>query len=604
MQYKRLACTAFALLLLGTSAANTVMVFADDTEGAESVGEIVNIEPEGEAPVADADEGADADEAPADEVTADEATAEVVAAPALRAAPAGNVAAGEAAGEQLRAGEATQNEYSMLLSEGTKTLNLDGVENGRDWRCNVIKSNQPSNGLSCSTANGGSVTASSTGTYTVTYQHREQTGTSWFGPVYDWVDKATVTVNVYDYRLSTTAQDNKILAPNDTFSYRIRSATRGAVKTTVTRDGETIVESTGMNVPAIDTSEEGEYKISIVNTSAKEAGFEMEDNYYFYVVDPTYESAVIEQGQSLTVTGSERWSASVAIDGDAEYVAEDGALVIDTSELSLGMHTFTVNHNFDTGESATVKRLSVIVYKVTSADGEYTEEEYVVAAETLKDLLEQYGAMEGYGDYIKLVTKVGEIFGATDEGFDASNEFGANVLFGNEVVTRAYVDAMDEEDVSDALKAKMESLGAENVTYWNVRVLMEVEMDGDVITLGEMHQLKDTITVAVVEVPSVEDGYTRIYYVVREHDGEIEPLTEGRDFFVKDGVVYIISDKFSAYAVGYTDTLIKTAVASPNTGVATSEGGSATVTNSLAVAVAGVATAIALAGAAIFAKRK
>ena len=86
------------------------------------------------------------------------------------------------------------------------------------------------------------------------------------------------------------------------------------------------------------------------------------------------------------------------------------------------------------------------------------------------------------------------------------------------------------------------------------------------------------------------------------HDGEEpEVLVEGRDFYIEDGVIYVISDRFSTYAVAYKDTLIPettvtTSVTSPDTGASTSEGASAS-SNALVMLMA-VMTAITLAGAA------
>lgn len=613
MKYKRLVCAVFALMLVGTSVASTATVFADEPTEIEGAGEVVNTEePEVVAPEAGEEE---APETPAanEEVKKEEAAEPAgTAKAALRAAPALT-----ANNENLRAGEGNEGvaeptavyNYTMELSEGTISLGLGGVHNSDNWRCNVAPAN---GGLTCDTEGtysyswptgtwtGGNVTATKPGVYTVTYQHRDNIGSN-YRPRYVWTDRTTVTVAVYN--LDVTAQENTILEPGEEFEYTINEAnTFGNVVTTVTRDGEEIDATNG-----IDTSEEGEYRISIVNTSAAAAGYDERKEYYFYVIDAVEERMVVEQGTPIEIKGSARWAADFAHSdpsGKDFEADEEGTILVDTNELDLGVYRFAVAHTFETGERETVNSVTVVIYKITAAEGEYSEEDYAAAADTLKDLVEQYGEADGPGDMIKLITKIGEIFGATDEGAMAAGSFGMGVLSGNEIVTRAHVEELSEDEVSEALIAKIADLGAENVTYWDVTVWMEIETARGVFPLGQLHQLDNAITVAVVEVPDVEAGYTRTYYVVREHDGQIEVLTEGVDFVVVDGEVYIISDKFSTYAVAYNDTLIPVTytVTAPDTGASTSENGSASA--SLSMAAVTVMAAVTLAGAAVIAKRK
>ena len=615
MKYKRLVCAVLALMLVGASVAGTAVVFADEPANIEVVGDNVG---GGE----DAEETTGEEEVVSDEeavdITASETVGEEIAEPAVApaaesavlraaAAPTANVLA--ANDEVLRdAGNevAAAYDYTMELSNGTKALNIDGVHNSGNWRCSVVPANS---GLTCDTEGtgspwtgyvGGNVTATKPGEYTVKFEHKTGRQARW-----NVVSTATVAV----YNLDVTAQENTILEPGDEFNYTINEAnTFGDVEVTVTRDGE-VIDATN----SIDTSEEGEYVVSIINTSAAAAGYNESEEFYFYVIDPAYESMVVEQGEVIELNGSARWAADY-VHGDPsgqdfEVDEESGIVLVDTSELGLGMHRFEVAHTFETGERETVNNVTVIIYKITPADTGDAEEDYQSSADTLKDLIEQYGEMEGEGDYIKLVTKIGEIFGATDEGAMAANMFGMGVLTGNEIVTRAYVEELAEDEVSEALLAKIAGLDVDSVSYYDVTVWMEIDWDGDVFPLGQIHQLDENITVAVVEVTDPEDGYTRTYYVVREHDGTIEVLTEGVDFYIKDGKLYIISDKFSTYAVAYRDTLIPAyggvtyTVSAPDTGVNTKVDGGVTSAN-MVVAVLATLTATALAGVAMFAKRR
>ena len=47
----------------------------------------------------------------------------------------------------------------------------------------------------------------------------------------------------------------------------------------------------------------------------------------------------------------------------------------------------------------------------------------------------------------------------------------------------------------------------------------------------------------------VAEGYTRVFYIIREHDGKVELL----ETKVEDGELVFESDKFSTYAIAYKD---------------------------------------------------
>ena len=101
---------------------------------------------------------------------------------------------------------------------------------------------------------------------------------------------------------------------------------------------------------------------------------------------------------------------------------------------------------------------------------------------------------------------------------------------------------------------------AANIEYYDVRVIVK---QNDGTELGDLHQLDQPATVVIVETTAPAAGFTRKYYVVRYHDGKAELLKENKDYMVKNGKIYIISDEFSVFGVAYEDTLIPK---SPDTG--------------------------------------
>ena len=120
--------------------------------------------------------------------------------------------------------------------------------------------------------------------------------------------------------------------------------------------------------------------------------------------------------------------------------------------------------------------------------------------------------------------------------------------------------------------------------------------------------MKKPIRVFIAETTDPEAGYTRKYYMVSYHRGEPELLEEGVDFEVVDGKIYLISNKFSVFALGYKDVLAPVvtsttySVTAPETGANTAAEDSASVNAS--VAVLGAIAAATLGGVAVFAKRK
>ena len=71
-------------------------------------------------------------------------------------------------------------------------------------------------------------------------------------------------------------------------------------------------------------------------------------------------------------------------------------------------------------------------------------------------------------------------------------------------------------------------------------------------SLGILDESDNELSFDVVlpsDIAKIEDGYTRTYYIVRYHDGDVDLL----DTTVDDNVVSFKTDKFSTYALAYTD---------------------------------------------------
>lgn len=96
-------------------------------------------------------------------------------------------------------------------------------------------------------------------------------------------------------------------------------------------------------------------------------------------------------------------------------------------------------------------------------------------------------------------------------------------------------------------------------------------LDEDTLFEGTEMEASDTAKVITLKIPTslkaVQDGYKRTYYVVRSHMVDNEYKVDVLDTTLnEDGTVSFKTDKFSSYALAYTDTKVeKTEVKNPNT---------------------------------------
>ena len=130
-----------------------------------------------------------------------------------------------------------------------------------------------------------------------------------------------------------------------------------------------------------------------------------------------------------------------------------------------------------------------------------------------------------------------------------------NVLVDKDVnvtlTTRALED-VEETTVQDFEQSlEVTSKEAKIVNYFDISILVN---DGEKsYPLTELNK-GITLTVALPELPKVAKGYTRSYYILREHNGKVEKLDATTS---KDGKsVSFVSNQFSTYALVYADTKI------------------------------------------------
>ena len=149
----------------------------------------------------------------------------------------------------------------------------------------------------------------------------------------------------------------------------------------------------------------------------------------------------------------------------------------------------------------------------------------------------------------KEVTNVSkEVVEAIKEEYEKGNDV--------DLVTEVVVKAIEEKDVNKETITLIEQTvkGSKVVQYLDLSVLVNVVVNDEVKTTGEVTELSKPVTFTIAlpkDVATVKDGYTRTYYVIREHDGKTDKLPVTVN---KDGSLSFTTDKFSTYALTYVDS--------------------------------------------------
>ena len=118
---------------------------------------------------------------------------------------------------------------------------------------------------------------------------------------------------------------------------------------------------------------------------------------------------------------------------------------------------------------------------------------------------------------------------------------------------------LEIEDISDAISAsdkeKIEAsaTNADNIAFFDISLFKEISISGQSQGAASIHNLTTPLKLTIgvpKSFPAVADGYTRTYVVLRLHDGSVTVLPTTLN---ADGTLSFETDKFSTYALAYTD---------------------------------------------------
>ena len=128
---------------------------------------------------------------------------------------------------------------------------------------------------------------------------------------------------------------------------------------------------------------------------------------------------------------------------------------------------------------------------------------------------------------------------------------------GEDVKVDVYLEIEDISDTisaSDKEKIKASVTNADNIEYFDISLFKEISISGRTLGATSVHDLTAPLKLTIgvpKSFPAVADGYTRTYVVLRLHDGSVTVLPTTLN---ADGTLSFETDKFSTYALAYTDT--------------------------------------------------
>ena len=118
----------------------------------------------------------------------------------------------------------------------------------------------------------------------------------------------------------------------------------------------------------------------------------------------------------------------------------------------------------------------------------------------------------------------------------------------------AIKDISDTISVSDQEKVKAAATDADKIEFFDISLFKEISISGQSRGATPINNLTTPLKLTIgvpKSFPTLADGYTRTYVVLRLHEGSVTVLPTTLN---ADGTLSFETDKFSTYALAYTDT--------------------------------------------------
>ena len=260
-------------------------------------------------------------------------------------------------------------------------------------------------------------------------------------------------------------------------------------------------------------------------------------------------------------------SKHVAYDNDKLFIIKGNEYNF-TKNLPIGYEQFVIyeieDESIVTVENGILKGLKDGVSKVTVILGEDKNGKIKKSFDAIVfdlDAATDYQANVNEGEAIVNIMNIivsNVIESALDDNSnkgideDTKNNLIAAIEAGKKVDAKIEIKELKESDLDSTLVNKIKNSVSNGtlVEFLDIDLLLTAEDD----LLGKVTKLNDELTISIDAPESLKNvpaNTTRKYFIVRTHEGSEPEVIEAT---LKDGKLIFKTDRFSNYAVGYTDT--------------------------------------------------
>lgn len=250
-------------------------------------------------------------------------------------------------------------------------------------------------------------------------------------------------------------------------------------------------------------------------------------------------AGIVQRAGTLNVTGGiintqETTKDFVGKVGDSRVVVPASAIVVDKKANYPQVTTLSPKISDNVVINSAAKNIAIIKedsdnFAVAAEGGIFTDEP------TADEIADGYVAK-------KVIT------GANENKYVIVKESELKLQVINGIISKDSVSDDEVQLIDKEIKGKYNL-----IAYYDV-LLAKLTKNNDIVEYVSEAENKVKVTLGLPEgLPKVKDGYIRKYYVVRIHNGKTTLIDDVTDN--GDGTVSFMSDKFSTYAVAYTDVL-------------------------------------------------
>lgn len=260
------------------------------------------------------------------------------------------------------------------------------------------------------------------------------------------------------------------------------------------------------------------------------------------IINSSNGAGIVQRAGTLNITGGtiNATGSLTGKVGDSRIVVSASAVVLDKEanypEVAT-MHTKISKNAILNGQVKDIQEIGTNI-SVELIGGIYNEEP---EENQISKGYEVYKIISGENENKYTVVKENEIKNIVVDG----------------MVNKTDLSQPDVILIENAIKDKYSLASFYEINY------MKVTPNDDVVGIVEEAAENVKVTLDLPQnMPTVKEGYVRVYHIVRVHNGEVTIIDDVTDN--KNGTISFPTNKFSSYAIAYND-VVKTAVSSPKT---------------------------------------